>query len=30
MYRFISELYPICRSITGQGIRDTFGRIQQH
>jgi len=30
MYQFISELYPICRSITGQGIRDTFGRIQQH
>jgi aminopeptidase-like protein len=30
MYRFISELYPICRSITGQGIRDTFVRIQQH
>ncbi|MCS6288417.1 MAG: DUF4910 domain-containing protein [Nitrospira sp.] len=30
MYRFISELYPICRSITGQGIRETLGRIQQH
>jgi len=30
MYRLIGELYPICRSITGQGIRETFGRIQQH
>lgn len=30
MYRLIAELYPICRSITGQGIRDTLGRIQQH
>lgn len=30
MYRFISELYPICRSITGQGIRDTFAHIQRH
>lgn len=30
MYRFIAELYPICRSITGNGIRETFRRIQQH
>lgn len=30
MYQLIAELYPICRSITGQGIRETFGRIQQH
>jgi len=30
MYQFVSELYPICRSITGQGIRETFERIQGH
>lgn len=30
MYRLIAELYPICRSITGQGIRETFKRIQPH
>lgn len=30
MYRLVAELYPICRSITGQGIRDTLRGIQQH
>jgi aminopeptidase-like protein len=30
MHRFIAELYPICRSITGQGIRETFRHIQRH
>ena len=30
MYRLISELYPICRSITGEGIRDTLRIIAQH
>ena len=30
MYRLISELYPICRSITGQGIRDTLRVVAQH
>lgn len=30
MYRLITELYPICRSITGNGVRDTLKRIQQH
>lgn len=29
MHRFASELYPICRSITGRGIRETLARIQQ-
>jgi aminopeptidase-like protein len=29
MYSLISELYPICRSITGQGVRETLRRIQQ-
>jgi aminopeptidase-like protein len=30
MHAFISELYPICRSITGNGVRETLQRIQQH
>ena len=30
MYRFISELYPICRSITGEGFRETLRLIQKH
>src|ERR1700736_1731389 len=29
MYRLIAELYPICRSITGEGIRDTLRIIAQ-
>jgi aminopeptidase-like protein len=28
-YRLIAELYPICRSITGQGVRDTLARLQR-
>jgi aminopeptidase-like protein len=27
MYRLIEELYPICRSITGNGVRQTLDRI---
>jgi aminopeptidase-like protein len=27
MHRFVSELYPICRSITGNGIRQTLSMI---
>ena len=27
LYRFISELYPICRSITGEGARETLRLI---
>jgi len=27
LHRFASELYPICRSITGEGIRRTLARI---
>ena len=30
MHRFISELYPICRSITGDGFRETLRRIREH
>jgi aminopeptidase-like protein len=29
MYSFIGELYPICRSITGDGSRQTLARIGQ-
>jgi aminopeptidase-like protein len=29
LYSLIAELYPICRSITGNGVRDTLRRIQQ-
>jgi aminopeptidase-like protein len=27
MHRFISHLYPICRSITGEGLRQTLGVV---
>jgi aminopeptidase-like protein len=30
MYRLISELYPICRSITGNGFRKTLNIIKEH
>lgn len=30
MHRFISELYPICRSITGDGVRKTLALIREH
>ncbi len=29
IYQLISELYPICRSITGDGLRVTLQRLQQ-
>ncbi len=29
MHTFMAELYPICRSITGEGIRETLRAIQQ-
>jgi aminopeptidase-like protein len=29
LHRFAAELYPICRSITGDGIRRTLGLIQR-
>ena len=30
MYRFASSLYPICRSITGEGVRATLRAIGAH
>ena len=29
LYQFIEKLYPICRSITGSGVRETLGLIQK-
>jgi aminopeptidase-like protein len=29
IYCLISELYPICRSITGEGVRETLRRLKQ-
>jgi aminopeptidase-like protein len=30
MHQLITELYPICRSITGNGVRDTLRALQRH
>jgi aminopeptidase-like protein len=30
MHHFIAELYPLCRSITGAGLRETLSRIGRH
>jgi aminopeptidase-like protein len=30
MYHLIAELYPICRSITGNGVRETLRHLQAH
>ena len=30
IYRFMSEMYPICRSITGEGVRETLRLIGNH
>ena len=30
MFRLIEELYPICRSITGNGVRETLRILQRH
>ena len=30
MYALMTELYPICRSITGEGVRQTLRILQRH
>jgi aminopeptidase-like protein len=30
MYKLMGELYPLCRSITGDGLRDSLRMIQKH
>ncbi len=30
LYTLIEELYPICRSITGDGVRQTLKKLMQH
>lgn len=30
MYRLVEELYPICRSITGDGVRQTLETVKRH
>jgi aminopeptidase-like protein len=30
MYELMEELYPICRSITGDGVRETLGIVKSH
>ena len=30
MYKLIADLYPICRSITGNGLRATLNLLRQH
>ncbi len=30
IHRFMAELYPICRSLTGDGVRETLRRIHTH
>ncbi len=30
MYQLMSEMYPICRSVTGNGFRETLGLINKH
>lgn len=30
MYGLVADLYPVCRSITGDGFRDTLARLREH
>jgi len=30
MHGLMTELYPICRSITGEGVRQTLRMLQRH
>lgn len=29
MYKMVEELYPLCRSITGNGVRETLAKLQE-
>src|SRR5262245_59727147 len=30
MHQLITRMYPICRSLTGNGVRETLGIIAEH
>jgi len=30
LHAFVAKLYPICRSITGEGVRETLRYVQEH
>ena len=30
IFNLVQEMYPICRSITGNGVRDTLDIIKKH
>jgi len=30
MYKLVGDLYPICRSITGNGVRETLRKVGEH
>src|SRR5262245_42091499 len=30
MYQLVSVLYPICRSITGEGFRESLRQVREH
>ncbi len=30
LYALVEELYPICRSITGDGVRETLKKLEKH